>query len=84
MMRQITEALPLFSNADLGQLLGFLQTGKIELLYHLIQEKVDEYQIVMEEMNTLKHKLEVRQIQNQEQQEKTQDQEPDLQSLSLI
>ncbi len=69
LVNTLTKTLPLFSEKELQQLLGFLESGQEEIIYKLLKEKIEEYQSLIENIKILRGKVEREKIWIQEQKE---------------
>ncbi|MBS9783987.1 hypothetical protein KGV55_01415 [Candidatus Gracilibacteria bacterium] len=70
LVESLDHVLPLFSEKELTQLLGFLESGEEKILFALIKEKIQEYTEIMERIKILKSKVKTEKIQKTEMTEK--------------
>lgn len=82
LLETLTKTLPLFSESELQQLLGFLESGDEKIIYQLLKEKIDEYKAVIDKIKILKGKLKIEKIWAKEQAERDKEQS-ELYSLFL-
>ncbi len=65
----------IFSEKELLELLGFLESWDYSILYDLLKEKIEEYRDILNKVNILKSKVKLEKIWNKEIEEKEKEEE---------
>ncbi len=71
----LEENVKMFSEKELEELLGFLESWDYSILYDLLQGKIQEYRDILNEINILRWKVKLEKMWNKEQEEKEKEEE---------